>query len=294
MARRFNSSQFRSRIRQVQSQIRQAQQKQRRAIVVYKQKVQTLNRAIDNYNREVRSYNARRRQNRARLESELARLQRQLSAKHSGFRTSVAGLQQTYARMEQSVGSRSLAPEENFFLDLSEREAANSVAVANALLDPASVIVDPGLSLQETIIEDELAVISEELDSRWRGALFALNPSNPEASRHFCSSSREIIAAILEAKAPDELVFRVLPACSTTDLGNPTRRSKIQYLLEMKGLTDAVYVDFASEDVDNILELFGILNAGTHGTSGRYDLATLLAIKRRVEDGLQFLARIAA
>ena len=115
-------------------------------------------------------------------------------------------------------------PQQVVALDLSEREAANSVAVVNALLDPTSSIVEPGLPLQETTIEDELAVISEELDSRWRGALFALNPSNPEASRHFCSSSREIIAAILETKAPDELVFRVLPGCSTTTrlaLGGP-------------------------------------------------------------------------
>ncbi len=53
-------------------------------------------------------------------------------------------------------------------------------------------------------------------------------------------------------------------------------------------------VAFVEADVQNIIELFDVLNAGTHGPAGKYDLVTLASIKKRVEDGLVFLARIAA
>jgi hypothetical protein len=42
-------------------------------------------------------------------------------------------------------------------------------------------------------------------------------------------------------------------------------------------------------DVDNVLDLFGIVNAGTHGVAGTYDIDALTAIKRRVEDAIRFL-----
>jgi hypothetical protein len=197
-----------------------------------------------------------------------------------------------YARLDQVAAARPLSPQENFFLDLSEREAANSVGVLNAFLDPASA-APADAEVQQTAITDELAIISEELDERWRGALYSLNPTNPEASRHFCSSAREIFAGILDQRAPDAAVFRTIPDCRKTERGNPTRRTKIQFLLEQKGLKSEDLLEFVDADIENILDLFGILNAGTHGPVGKYDLRTLGTIKRRVEDGLVFLARIA-
>lgn len=286
MRRRINLS-------QLKSHLRQAQSKQRQAISRYNQGVRDRKRAIDNYNRQVRTYNARQRSNQQRLRSELSRLNRQSSTQYVTFRASVSQLNTTYARLDQSVSSRSLTPEENFFLDLSEREAANSVGVLNDLLDPASGTVESA-SLQQTTITDEIAVISEDLDSRWHGALYSLNPGNPEASRHFCSSAREIFAGILDQRAPDDAVGAFIPNCPRTDQGVPTRRSKIQFLLEGKGVKNDDLVEFVEADVENIIELFNVLNAGTHGPAGKYDLLTLASIKTRVEDGLVFLARIAA
>ena len=216
----------------------------------------------------------------------------QKNADYSAFRISVSRLHAVYARMEQSAAGRTLSPADNYFLDLAEQEAANSVGVVNALLAPEeSQQVPP---LQETPITDEVAVISEDLDTRWRGALFALNPENPDAARHFCASSREIFAQILEIKAPDDAVFAMFPNAQRTGRGNASRRSKISFLLMQKGVQVAELAEFASDDIANVLELFDVLNAGTHGRAGRYDIAALGAIKRRVEDGLMFLARLAA
>lgn len=285
MVTRINISQLRSKLQQLESQRRQA-------ISRYNQRVRDLKRAVDHYNQEVRAYNSRRRLNQQRLQSELTRLQNQRSSSYSTLRTSVSRLQTTYTRLEESAARRSLSSAENYFLDLSEREAANSVGVLNVLLSP-EVSGEPA-PLEQTVITDEIAVISEDLDARWRGALFSLNPQNPEASRHFCSSAREIFARILDMKAPDDAVFATLPSPPRTERGNATRRSKITYLLAQKGVQMAELADFASEDIGNVLELFDVLNAGTHGTAGRFDMATLSAIKRRVEHGLVFLSRLAA
>jgi hypothetical protein len=194
--------------------------------------------------------------------------------------------------MEQSAASRSLSPADNYFLDLAEQEAANSAEVVNALLAPEAF--EQPAPLQETAITNEIAVISEDLDARWRGALYALNPANPDAARHFCASSREIFTQILDIKAPDDAVFASFPGADRTERGNASRRSKMEFLLLQKGVQFGELAEFASEDIGNVLELFDVLNTGTHGPAGQYDIRTLGAIKRRVENGLFFLSMLAA
>ena len=200
MTRRINLSQFRSKLRQLESNRRQAISRYNQGVRKYNERVRNFKQALERYNREVRSYNSRQRLNRQRLQSELRRLQSQRSTRYSTLRISVSRLQTVYARLEQSAAGRTLSPADNYFLDLAEQEAANSVGVVNALLAPEeSQTASP---LQETAITDEVAVISQDLDARWRGALFALNSQNPDAARHFCASSREIFAQILEVTAP--------------------------------------------------------------------------------------------
>ena len=79
-----------------------------------------------------------------------------------------------------------------------------------------------------------------------------------------------------------------------TNQRTPTRMSKIRFLLERKGVNNDNLVEFAKADVQNIIDLFDVLNSGTHGPAGKYDLITLASIKKRVEHGLEFLAKIAA
>ena len=295
MPKRFNLSQFRSRMRQLQSKLRQAESRRRQAINRYNQKVRQLNRSIEKYNREARSYSSRQRVNQRRLASELRHLQAQSRTRQNALRTSLRRLNHAYQSLDSATARTSPSAYENYVIDLAERETANSAALINALessgdLSPDSV--DP--NLQETSITDEIASLSADLDQRWRGALYSLNPSNPEAARHFCTSVREVFTGILELQAPDEQVFDFDPKCQTTDRGNPTRREKIRYLLETKNIDNEELVEFVDEDIGNVIELFGVLNSGTHGESGRYDLNALRAIKKRVEDGLQFLTRISA
>ena len=285
MARRISIS-------QLKSQLRQAQSKQQQAINKYNQKVRKVNSAINQYNSKARAHNARVRANQQRLKSELNRLSsRSTSTRTVTYRVSVRTVLDAYTRYESQVGPEPADPRHAEWLDLAERESANSAAVANALLDEQATD-EPTVDPQQTEIEDQLRSISPDLDQRWRGAVFSLSPENPDAARHFCTSTREVFTQILEATAPDGDVTSGDPACERTQSGKPTRRSKIRHVLRRKGVEVESLEEFVQTDIDNIIELFNELNSGTHGHAGRFDLRQLAAIKTRAEHGILFLASI--
>src|SRR3954462_12122355 len=138
----------------------------------------------------------------------------------------------------------------------------------------------------EALLDDELSSLSQDLDRRWRGALFALSPRNPDAARHFCTSSREVLVQMIDLRAPDAEVRRANPQCQTTDDGRVLRREKIGYLLGAYGDDRASLGDFIDADVNDVMKLFRTFNDGTHGDAGAFDLSTLRAIKTRVEGAI--------
>jgi len=286
MARRMSSSQFRSKMRQLE-------QKQR-------QHINEFNRAVNNYNQAVRRHNANVRSTRQRLQTALQKLQRQptttttiTTTRYVAFRSSVTRLHQAYERLEPRLDYDHSDPEYDLVLGFTEREAANSLEVMNALLDDASIHYEEKTEeLKVTPVTDELRSISPDLDDRWRGAIFSLDPQNPDAARHFCTSAREVFTQILETKAPDADVLSLLPSCEKTNQGKPTRRAKIQYFLAGKGMADDELEEFVEQDMENIIQLFRVFNDGTHGSAGRFDFNQLAAIKKRVEDGILFLSQL--
>lgn len=291
---RMTPSQFRSKLQQIQSRRRQAIDRYNQAVRDHNRKV---NQAIDSYNREVRAHNARVRADRQRLAQAIQRLESRRTTvvtRHVYFRASVETLHRSYVTLESSVAGRHTSQLENDLLDLSERENANSVEVLNALLADEShdsAQADDLARLRETRVDGELVTLSQDLDSRWRGALFALNPQNPDASRHFCTSAREIFTTILEQRAPDAEVKRTIPDCPLHD-GRPTRRARIQFALHRKGLLVEPLEQFVDDDIENVVQLFKTFNDGTHGSAGRFPFEQLRALKTRVEDGIIYLSRI--
>lgn len=290
MARKISASQLRSKLRQAQHKTQQAIDKYNREVKRYNQQVK---RVVDDYNREVRTYNSRVRANRQRIKRELAKLSGQPIKKtqYVVYRTSVDSLYEAYTHLEQQSETQNFDPRYNRFLDLSERETANSLEVLNLLsgLEPDS---EEASSEQDATLLDELRKISDDLDSRWQGAVYALNPRNPDAARHFCTSAREIISQILELRAPDADVISSMPSCDRTDQGKPTRRAKLKFLLTRKGMIQDVLEEFVEQDMENIVQLFRVFNDGTHGSAGTFSFQQLNSIKKRVEDGIMFLAEI--
>ena len=74
--------------------------------------------------------------------------------------------------------------------------------------------------------------------------------------------------------------------------GKPTRRAKIQFVLQRKGILDEDIEEFVEGDLDNVVSLFKVFNEGTHGAAGKFDLHQLSVIKRRVEDAIRILYRV--
>jgi hypothetical protein len=293
---------------QLQSMIRQAEAKQRQAANQYNAAVRRYNaevqravnqqnanvrqaqRAVDDYNQAVRAHNARVQANRRRLQAEIARLNSQRSpTRFTVTQTSTISLYAAYRRVEEDYGRGVLDAREGDLADLAEAEAANSARVTNALLGQA---LDDDFDVEDTSLTDELTSLSDDLDQRWRGALFSLNPRNPDAARHFCTSSREVIVQMIDLRAPDTAVLAFKPDCETTETGQPLRREKINYLLARYGAKQNSLGDFVDADVQDVMKLFRLFNDGTHGGAGKYNLETLRAIKARVEGSIRFLSAV--
>ena len=283
MVRRITPSQFRSKVKQMQSKQRQKINEINRAI---RKNNTARKQAIDKYNRGVRARNTRVRASRARLRSALKRLSQQtITVRYTTLHKSVYKLSTAYNDLE-IAGANPLISE------LAEQEAANSVTVLNDLLDDTADSEVSDDELKNTLIANELADISQDLDSRWHGAIYALNPSNPDAARHFCISTREIITEILETKAPNTDVFSRFPDCPTTQEGIPTRSAKIRYCLDLYGRPSDMLENFIDTNIENVLILFKELNSGTHGPSGKFSLKQLISIKTRLEDAILFMCEI--
>ena len=276
---------------QLKSEIRQMEQKQKRAIDNWNRAVNNYNRsvkkAVNDYNSAVRRYNAGVRRNRQIITRELRKLSTTTTIRVS-YTSSFKIMYQHY----EDVGrvyyeGIPVTPEQDRILDLIEQEQANSLITENYIKGDHV----PESSPEDIEIGNKLALVSDDLNNRWKGAVFALNPDNPDATRHFCTSTREIFTEFLEIKAPDADVFAHNPQCSKTERGNATRREKIKYMMRNVNMNDCV-ISFVEADIKNILELNQLLSGGTHGPDGKFTFEKLLQVKKRVEQGINFLYEI--
>ncbi len=288
---KMSPSQFRAKMRQLEQKQRQAVNNLNRAINNYNREVKKsanrYNTAVNNYNAAVRKHNATVRRNRQIINNELHKLNSS-SAVCTSYVISSRTMQQHY----ETVGSAysegvTVTPEQDRILDLIEQEQANSLITENYIESDQI----PEETPEDVSIGNKLALVSDDLNNRWKGAVFALNPNNPDATRHFCTSTREIFTEFLEIKAPDEAVFTYNPLCEKTERGNATRREKIKYIMRNTHMDDSV-VSFVEADIKNILELNQLLSGGTHGPAGKFSFEKLLQVKKRVEQGINFLCEI--
>lgn len=277
---RFNKSQVKSKIRHIQNKYNQGMRKIERQI----------NHKINDYNRAVKRYNSNLRKNQSKIKSELMKFQRNstIRVSSSTYKISVINVNQSYDRLSQKYDFEDNSNRYRNFLEKIEEENANNLEVANVILNNDE-INNEGYSLEENIVSNKLLNISEDLDNRWKGAIFSLNPKNPDATRHFCTSTREIFIQIIDTEAKDNDVIHAFPDCEKTNNGTVSRRSKIKYLLHKKGVNDIDIENFVHTDIENILSLLYELNGGTHGQAGKYSINQLKSIKKRVENGLNFL-----
>ena len=221
--RGISTSQFRSQIRQAQHkaerQLKQIQKDTERKLK------SEINKAVNQYNREVR-------RNQQKIQSELRKLNSSANV-ITTYTISVNTLNNSYNRIVENYDEINSTIKEKELFNHIESENANSLCVANAIENP-SLAENIDVGLQDNGIGDKLKLLSNDLNNRWIGALYSLNPNNPDATRHFCTSTREIFTDIFEKYALDKDVFAIFPDCDKTDRGNATRKSKIKYFLYKK------------------------------------------------------------
>lgn len=239
--------------------------------------------AVNKYNSAVRAHNAQVERDRQRR---ISALRASSSTSYIEVRQSTFDLSDRFESVERSASAAHYAD----LLALSEREASNSATVAEALVADEPVAPE---SAHDTGILEYLAGFSQDLCDRWRGALFSLNPVNPDAARHFCTSVREIFTEILDKWADNHDVRDANPECELTPNGTPSRRAKIRYLLKLKGADSPEMLGFVEKDIDDIIQLFSVFNEATHGAAGKHGYARLQSIRQRVEGGIMFLAAVA-
>ena len=276
---KFSASHFKS-------QIRQAQRKAERQL---KNELNQASRKIErDINREIRNYNSKMQHNRQIVLRELKKLQTHSTMTiRSSYTISLDAMQKHYVTIGNVYQNESLTPQQEYILNLIEQEQANGLITANIVENNDF----PAENTDDIEIGAKLQHVSDDLNNRWKGAVFAINPQNPDAARHFCTSAREIFTEFIELKAPDDAVFQYNPNCQKTNQGNATRREKIKYMMRNSNMDESV-ISFAESDITNILELFHVLSDGTHGPAGRYSYQNLLQVKKRVEQGIYFLCEI--
>lgn len=304
MARSFNSGKLRQAINNYNASVRRYNQQRRTAVNQYNQKVRQynqqrravvnqINQYINRYNAAVRQHNARVRSNQARYNQAVQRFNSTQAKLSNEYRSSTRAVSAAYETLDVRQSSFYEQSGRADLLDLAEREAVNSLEVANALEEHEVERQDEAAREISSLLQNELAQISVDLDARWQGAIFSLKPENPEATRHFCTSVREIITELLNLGAPIEQLREWKPGYECVrDTAEPTRRERINFILETRDITTPEFQDFVDTDIRDTLQLFRELNSGTHGSAGKYSMTKLVSIKVRVEDLIRFLTRI--
>jgi hypothetical protein len=255
-----------------------------------------LNTQINNYNREVRRFNDAQRTQRQSLNNAINAYNSNRSYLQVRTtyitRESVENLENRYQELEADNQTIELNERSSvLYSDYPTQETSNSIQLINSITGiDDGVYIDPN-ELQRTTIDNSLYSISTELGRRWQGAIYSLNPSNPDAARHFCTSVREIFIQLLDIKAPDSSVLQHFPSCQLHD-NKPNRREKIKYLLWKKNMHTTSMQNFVDSDINDLLTFFRTLNDGTHGSAGTFGIQQLLKIKKRAEDAIIFITAL--
>lgn len=103
-----------------------------------------------------------------------------------------------------------------------------------------------------------------------------------------------MLGRMIERAPPTAEVLAANPYAEKTAQDKLTRRARIRHCLDRRGGSDEALIAFVEADIENVITLFDEFNDGTHGQAGRFSLLQLQAVKKRVEDAIRFIARIAS
>lgn len=146
--------------------------------------------------------------------------------------------------------------------------------------------------------------ISQELDAilarespmmlrMLQGARHSLESGNPDRSRHFCTSARELILMLLDSLASDSDVEHYFPDKndpSNYDNGKLTKSAKLRYIC--RDLNQPALQEYVEEQIGATVKLIKELNKGTHNRKAFYDDTILYLLLNKVESSLWFVFEV--
>ena len=301
--KKFSSSQFRSQLNRMKSQARQAEQKLKSAVRKAdrenKKVISDYNAGVRRHNQAVRQSNTKRKQAIYKINSELRRLSQpsprisietvyQVSGDvYAETRHGITDLIESRDRF--SDVSYNDQATKSLLVDIPDNEVIETVETYNYLVRPDTIPQQEpsGGILSESDFGHVLSAVDPEYCNIWNGALFSLNPNNPDRGRQFMTSSRELIRLLLNNVAPSERVVEHNPDCEKDEKGAPTRRSKLLFLCRL--FPEIHLPTFVERDINATLDLYRLLSGGTHRARNNQDEQALLRVKDRVEHCAGFI-----
>jgi Predicted pPIWI-associating nuclease len=142
----------------------------------------------------------------------------------------------------------------------------------------------------EFSLSSHLPLIDVGLFRMWQGAVQSLKSDNPEKSRHFITSIRELFTHVFHKLAPDEEINKWTSDSIHFANGKPTRKARMKYIL--RDVSSKPMEKMIEKEVEATLELINIFQQGTHSIQSNFMPNQLIAIKAKAETSLRFLLEI--
>ena len=150
-----------------------------------------------------------------------------------------------------------------------ELYATAHLASAFALRDSGAVEKDDEIEeILDTAVDrlgSQLAALDQPLASMYRGGREAIERGGTDWQRHALVSFRELLTHVLHRLAPDKEVLVVAEAAEIVN-GKPTRRARLNFIFRTH--SGPAVAKFFEADMKAAIELFDLLNNGTHRLQG--------------------------
>jgi len=152
--------------------------------------------------------------------------------------------------------------------------------------------------VREEIREETTDLVAVRLQSAnpdWirmlEGARQSLRSDNPDKIRHSITSLRELVREIMHHLSPEDDLRAWSTSADHFTNNGPTRKARLQYIT--REIDHGKFSDFVRKDVESMLEMINLFQAGTHAANSSLTDQQVAALLARVEGAVLFLFAIA-
>jgi len=128
----------------------------------------------------------------------------------------------------------------------------------------------------------KISKVNVEWINLLKGAELSFSSSNPDKIRHSITSIRELMTQIIHFLAPDSIIKEGYKEDKWYHDNKPTRKARLHYI-QTKRFGNDILVDFIEKDIEAILALFDVFQAGTHSVRSNMSDGQLKFVIDRVK-----------